>query len=330
MDELTLVRSMRSETRIPEESFERGRASLAGVMAAEAAPEMRRPRHRRRWGFGVAAAATLAIGAVVASGIGWGGHPQAASAAPLLRQAAAAVQHDSDPIVGPGQYLEIIGDWYAAGTVADSGGRVITAMSTYTRTLYVPADRSGVWVYQGSADTPVKYLGDAKANWKPEYNGKAWTETGPGGRFSGGSMLDLELADVPANSTAALAYLRKKFPGEAGGLSTDEMVWQEVTGALVTGLVPAAVRSTLYGALAELPGVTVADKSATIAGRTGTAITLADPNADQDDQLVIDPATGLLIGEQWIQVKAAPTFPAGSVAESVAITTRVTDRAPAQ
>ncbi len=334
MDELTLVRNMRSDAQIPDELLGRGRAALAAQIAAESMPRARRAHVSGRWTFGIAAAAALAVAAVVVSSIGWGGHPEPASAAPVLRQAAAAVQHESDPIVGPGQYLQITGNWYAGSAVGvpgADGGQMINAMGTYTRTLYVPADRSGTWVWQGSAFTPVHYLGDAKEKWKPGYNGTGWTETAPGGRFPDGTMPDFgfDPAALPGDPNAALAYLRKQFPGNPGDSPTDAMVWERVNDALISGLVPAATRATLYAALAQMPGVTIADKDATIHGKTGTAIAYAPPGADHEIQLVIDPTTGLLIGEQWVQIKAAASIPVGTITQSAEITTQVTDHAPA-
>ncbi|HEY0246620.1 MAG TPA: CU044_5270 family protein [Gryllotalpicola sp.] len=328
MDELTLVRGMRSEAQIPDELVGRGRVALAAQIAGELAPKTRRAHTARRWSLGVTAAAALAAAAVVAGSLGWGSHPEQASAAPVLRQAAAAVQNETDPIVGPGQYLKVVGTWFAGETVPQPGGGQIDAMGTYTRTLYVPADRSGVWVRQGSDFTPTRYLeSDAKQKWKPEYNASGFTDSGAGGRFSGGNLEPFDPAELPDTGAEALKYLRQKFPGNEGA-STDRQVWANVTSELETGLVPAKARAVLYDALARIPDVTVASKQTTIHGATGTAITLKGSGSSHEVQLVIDPATGLLVGERWVQVKASGAFPVGSISESVAITSEVVDHVP--
>lgn len=192
MDELTLLRSTRDETREPSrDARERGRAALfARIHSATPVARFARPdddtaftpmkaRRRRRtvaWaGFSAlgAACVTVALVATDVLGIaGWNGGADPAAAS-MLHSAAAATVKVNDPVVGPGHYLFIRTDgvFGIVGTleedaerIRESGGDIqpsddVSALEKVHDELYVPADRSDDWVSIRCTPTPFRTFG---------------------------------------------------------------------------------------------------------------------------------------------------------------------------
>ncbi|WP_160669330.1 hypothetical protein [Pseudarthrobacter sp. ATCC 49987] len=101
-----------------------------------------------------------------------------------------------------------------------------------------------------------------------------------------------------------------------------------ITAALRTGVIPADLRAAFYKAAAFIPGVTVVDKQATIDGRTGIAIGIPSPDGGSRQETIIDPTTGLMIGERNVLLKDYPGFPAGTVMTWTSVRTSVVNTAP--
>lgn len=75
---------------------------------------------------------------------------------------------------------------------------------------------------------------------------------------------------------------------------------------LRTGVVPADLRAALYKAAALIVGVTMADKQATVDGRTGIAVGIPTSDGVARRDIIIDPTSGLVIGEQDVLLKDYP------------------------
>ena len=84
----------------------------------------------------------------------------------------------------------------------------------------------------------------------------------------------------------------------------------------------------MYKAAALIPGVVVADRQATLDGRKGVALGIywADGKFRQD--IIVDPATGQLVGERIIYFVAEGGIPANTTAAWTAIKTSVVNSAP--
>ncbi|WP_282846395.1 CU044_5270 family protein [Microbacterium oxydans] len=191
MDELTLLRSTRDDSRVPSpEALTRGRAALAArvdgevpvALFAQLGEDTRfrptPPRHRRAvvWaGFSALGAASLAVALVATNVLGvadWNGgaDPAAASA---LHTAALATMEVSDPVVGPGQYLFVRTDgaFAAVGTLEKDAAKIeandgnilpedaVSTIDGYHDELYVPADRDGDWVWIQCGRWPSQTFG---------------------------------------------------------------------------------------------------------------------------------------------------------------------------
>jgi len=188
MDELTLLRNTRDDTREPSpEVLARGKSALALRIASEmpAAPFSpsgenrsfgRSPVRRRctiAWaGFSAVGTTCLTIALVATDvlGVGGGTDPAAAS---VLHSAATTTMKTSDPVVGDGQYLFVRtdGTFSAVGTLEEDaekikadGGNIeasgdVSVIDSYHDELYVPADRGDDWVWVQCARAPHQTFG---------------------------------------------------------------------------------------------------------------------------------------------------------------------------
>lgn len=355
MDDLKLLREIRNDVgAAPEDTLASGRQKLMARIGADVAGTANAAKTPRRTvlrrGFAMTAAAALLVGGiVVADVVSFGGEPGAtAEAAEVLNDAAAATIQTSDPVVGPGQYLKIeTTSVYAGGVLLgdDPKGprRDVEWLDQYSDQLYIPADRSQEWIWNREARIPTTFFSEeAKAEAAKYQQSQADNplRTGellraPGGEFyanlSNGPRLlfaGLPLAEgvknLPRDPQALLDEIRQR--GKQGRPEAETM--GDIAAALSTGAIPADLRAALYKAAALIPGVTVVDKQANLNGRVGTAIGIENPIRETRMDIIIDPVTGLLIGEREVRLTAGPTFPAGTATGWTAVQTSVVDSTP--
>lgn len=93
-------------------------------------------------------------------------------------------------------------------------------------------------------------------------------------------------------------------------------------------MVPADLRAALYKAAALIPGVTVTDEQATLDGRKGIAIGRVETASHRRQDIIIDPKTGLLIGEREVLTAPEGSMPAGTATTWTAIETTISGTAP--
>ncbi|MET3919104.1 CU044_5270 family protein [Arthrobacter sp. UYEF20] len=304
----------------------------------------RRPRRfvRRTLLLSAAAAAVLA-GVLVASDVLVPGpHTGAtAQAAEVLSNAAAATIKTSDPVVTPGQYLKIdTKAVYSTGTVTPDG----TQLSWLVRTggqVYVPADRNGEWIWNREDRVPDTFFSEAakvEATTRPKSLTNAnvslaGIQRAPRGAFYGNEQtiinempLDEGVRNLPRDPKALLDVIYERTKGH--GSSPEEEALITIADTLRIGVIPADLRAALYKSAALIPGITVGDRQATLDGKTGVAIGMEDPDGGGRVDIIIDPTTGLLIGERNVSLKATADFPAGTATSWTSVQTSVVDSAP--
>jgi hypothetical protein len=355
MDDLQLLRQMRNHVgTAPAATLARGRnklmARIGSASHSEAptgahAPAKVSPiRFRRRVLIASAAAALLVGGIVAADVVRPSGPGATAEAAEVLNNAAAATIQTSDPVVGPGQYLKIETKTLTGGGVAAADGSEINWQEMTGGQVYVPADREGEWVWNREERVPLESSSEAakaaaaetaerqKAA-PPEARAMlVGIQRAPGGAFNGnepqviiGTPLT-EADSLPRDPQALLDLIYERTEG--AGKTPERAAFVTIADGLRTGVVPADLRAALYKAAALIPGVTVADRQATVDGRTGIAIGLPSPDGVARQDIIIDPASGLVIGERDVLVKDYPGSPAGTVTGWTSVKTSVVDSAP--
>ena len=339
MDELTLLRTTRSDVPAPgADVLNAGERALFEMIAAELEPASRERTLKKRvvrWaGISLAGAGALAI-LLVASNVlglaGWRGSadPAAASA---LNDAALATISTADPAVAPGQYLLV--DTRTVGASSTDG---VSYLASSDDQLYVPADPSGDWIWDRSSSTPFQTFGEESARVAAADLAARLAEWGdirellraPEGRFYGSpsSVSEQALADLPRNPTQLLNYIYRVTLGT--GQSPDGEALVFIADKLRSGVIPADLRAAFYRAAALIPGVEIVEEQATLDGRTGVAIGRVETSSNMRQDIIIDPATGALIGERQFQLDAGNGFPAGTIVGFTAVTTTVVDEAPA-
>lgn len=327
MDELTLLRSTRDDTIAPSErTLDAGRAALMDRIAAPAAlpahkaPRVRRRRPLRRATWVAAGVAAALTGILVAGNINMGA--QSAQASEVLRQAAAAAMQFSDVVPGEGQYLRVTRhEQYPWCEVNAQNEMVCQGTNEETTTVYVPADRDEQWVQ-------VRDWGNFPGKDVPETHRAVDGDFyGPDeGGFSTPSPEE-KFADVPLDGAAAYDWIHAQYIG--GSASPDEDDFQRIVGLLRSGLVPAPQRAALLDALSRIPGVSSRGEVQNLDGISGIAIGRDEPmRLGNRAEIIVDPATGQMIGERSVSGTTFFGWGAGEVVSSSALAIAVVDVAP--
>lgn len=280
---------------------------------------------RRRWAGAMAVAAAAITVALLGANL-FSPNVATATAAEVLRSAAAASIASADPVVSPGQYLVTHRTEGALGVWED-----FAYMDNRRSALYIPADRSETWIEENQWLPAGEIFGDAtKAQaeiddfWSSTGLGDVRLYEGQAGVFAGHDRSHPEFATMPTDPAELLDYVYNNLTGQN---PRDEQAFQDICDHLSTGVVPADLRAAMYGALAQIPGVYLAEGEATLDGRTGVAIGRDLHSDSYSYQLLIDPATGLLIGTRTVQLDEGDFIPAGTVG-TVTLETTVVDSAP--
>ncbi|KTS04600.1 CU044_5270 family protein [Microbacterium testaceum] len=347
MDEISLLNRVRADVpeRTPDDVI-RGRAALLRAIEAPATAPARRPRRPWIW-VGSAVAATCALTGVFVFG-GALGAPGGAdpAAAAVLGAAATAARDVVDPVVGPGQYLEVRTDaiYAASGTTeADTeearerdttteASDVTSFLERDLRALWVPADRSADWIEVRCARVPVQTFGPRSETFAAESGGVEDNarQVFPGGKTEYGApitMLDADsAADLPRDPHQLLERIYQENGNAGPSRDGEALVW--LADRLRSGTVPAELRSVFYDTAALIPGVTITEEQATLNGRTGTAIGRDEGENGFRQDIIIDPATGEFIGERQVLLRPGADMPAGTATGSTSVTTTVVDAVP--
>lgn len=307
------------------------------VRAASHVGDRKRAGRRVGWSLGaVGGALALAlVGGNVALAV------ESARASELLREIAGVTVGFADAEPGPGQYLlsRTRADW--GGTVAADEGDPSSAEYQPNEQwieVYMPADPSDDWVLvrdwgdreavsagKGSgvhvehltAPYGAFYLGTGDPN--PDGPVEASPESG---------WLGVDPADIPTVSgEAAYAWIDAQYEG--GSMSRAEDDYERIAELLRSGLLPAPQRAALLEALALVPGVTSTAGVANLDGVEGVAFGRSEPlRSGERSEIIVDPETGLVIGERSLTGVSVFGFGANEVVSRTSIETRVVDAAP--
>jgi RNA polymerase sigma-70 factor (ECF subfamily) len=292
----------------------------------------RRPRRTRIWLTSAAAAAVVA--ALIAGDViglaGWRGGATA-QAAEVLNNAAETTIKTTDLVVNPGQYLRIKSTNVWGSYTIEQDGSQYRWLDTEKSDMYIPADRSGEWVWQRSGRVPTTFFDAKSKDYALKQNIQPYPEllrAGNGAFYGSSGWWDAtDLSKLPRDPHRLLNSIYKQTLGT--GQSVDGAALGFIADLLRTGVVPADLRAALYKAAAMIPGVSVTEGQANLDGRTGVAIgRLEEGPAKTREELIIDPGTGLLIGERSVLTQAQEGMPAGTATTWTAIETSVSNTAP--
>ncbi|WP_116413089.1 CU044_5270 family protein [Subtercola boreus] len=293
-----------------------------------------KPRRTATWiGFTTLGAGALTV-ALVATNVlglaGWRGGADAAAAS-VLESAATATLNVTDPVLAPGQYLLVKTDAvYSSSTASDSGTET-AFLESYVHELYVPANRDDDWVWMRHAGQIYQTFGPESEAFAAQLQAYESDELlrAPGGTFYGGSPTQIsgDYDTLPRDPHQLLNAIYLQTLGAGPSRDAEALTW--IADTLRTGTVPANLRSALYKAAAAIPGVTITEQQATLDGTTGIAIGRVETTNNTRQDIIIDPNDGQFIGERKVTLTSYAGMPAGTATTSTAVTTTITDTAPA-
>ncbi len=326
MDELTLLRSTRDDSREPTpEALAAGRAALLNHVAQEAGNvATARPAARRRRLLPALSWATAGVAAVLTGALVVGNvtlNATSAYASDVLRTAATQTIQYADLVPGSGEYLRARthARWQACEMVGDGSQQVKCEPNDQILDVYMPADPAAEWVlYRDWGNMQGVLTGESIE-----------TTRAVGGHFYDPvySWVNVDYADIPTDGAAAYEWIDGQYTG--GSASRDEDNFVRIADILRSGLVPAAPRAALLDALSRIPGVTATDDVANLDGVTGVAIGRNEPfRAGERQEIIIDPNTGLVIGERALAGATIFGWTLNQEVSLTAIESTIVDAAP--
>jgi 3D (Asp-Asp-Asp) domain-containing protein len=318
MDELTALRNTRDDSRVPSPTaLAAGRAALLNRIAdGDVTYATVHPRKSRRWmprlSWAAAAVAAAMTGILVAGNVTL--TAQSAYASDVLRTAATQTIQYADLVAGSEQYLR--SRTHARWGICDDTG---CTPNDQILDVYMPANPEAEWtLYRDWGNMPGMSGGKSIE-----------TTRAVDGQFYGpeSSWVIVDYADIPLDGVAAYEWINAQYNG--GSASRDEDNFVRITDILRSGLVPAPQRAALLDALSRISGVTATDDVANLDGVTGIAIGRNEIlRAGQRQEIIIDPDTGLVIGERTMSGATLFGWGLNEEMSLTAIETTIVDTAP--
>lgn len=295
MSELTLLRNVAPVTEAPSAQA-RG---LAASRLADAIASASRAQHRRsrRLASAVALAATVAVAVAALTTLGT--RATDAAAAAVLREAAAAAR--TQLALAPDQYLYVRSENAYLATRADAPS--FSALVPHVRERWLGRDGGRLRETSGK---PIFLSARDRARWV----------TAGRPPIASGDVTDMRLRSrvsaLPENPGAAFAALEReaKTKDSSFAWAMFQLIGAEFREVLTTP----AQRSALLAAAARVPGIELIGDVTDRAGRRGVAVAVYDAARRARLQLIVDPASGQLLGEEEVVLGGNVFgYPAGTV-----------------
>jgi hypothetical protein len=317
--DLELVRELHPRSDGSREARDRARAAL--LAAVSQANDPRPPRRRARprlpllpsIGLLGAVAAVAAV-IVIAVGLNGGaGQPASAAAAMLQRAARAAAAAGGPRQLRPGEYWYVHSRETTNGAIfPDRNGRpghdlvIVDALTTYDRQDWIGVDKRGAYT---TRIIGTKFLSvAARHQW--ERDGRPAPLSGQGRSSIPADGFDRpykQLLALPTNVGALYNVVKGDAPQGSPAWRRHEM-FTTIGDLLRMNPIPARVRSALYRVAARIPGIQTLGLTHDALGRPALTIALNDTLYGERDELLFDPRTASLLGENSVVVNPGPKY----------------------
>ena len=219
----------------------------------------------------------------------------------LDRVAKVAAQQQPSSALPPGDYLYSEAVGYELVSQIGSGGpdETYSVFAPFTREVWTASDGSGRLLQQYTGAT---FLSSSdKAAWQaagsPQSNGLPSILKDVDSN-EGAGQLSPSLGTLPTDPSQLLADIEAGKVDDNGAPPGNAGAFQIVGSLLERTDASPALRAALYQVAAEIPGVTLVGTTRDVTGRTGTAV--AFTSEGQTDELIFDPRTSFLLGEETI------------------------------
>jgi hypothetical protein len=323
-----------------DERIELGLERLLLYVEAHPVKKLKTARQRRvqrtRLGLGAVAIAAATVAIVMVSSIAPPAGGASAQAAEILKAAAQASITASDPVVGVGQFLKV--ETTATYTSSDLTGAAPAHQYQYTTGLYIPANKSDVWVWERDEPRPTAFtnpddLPAALASWEHTSAAeKHMLVRGRSGDANSPFVAPTSYENLSRNPQVLLTQLAGKATKDVQASSSK--AWTAMTDLLQTGQLPADLRAAIYKAAILIRGIASLGTDQAADGTSGDAIGMVNNFTNQvgkkvsaRQDIIIDPTTGQMIGRRTVLL--SPTGqPVGPSSEWTAVKTTVVDTAP--
>jgi hypothetical protein len=322
----TALAALRPDVDADGPALARARAELvraAGGAGPAVAASPAPARRRRHWSVAVAVAAAVAVLVAGAVALRPGrGHDGPARPATTHEQHVVNRIGAVDEPLAPGRF-RYVGTRAWALAQADK----YAYLAEIVTQTWVPERERDKWLQRRTVTGNRKWIFGSEADAKKDGGLHMWTSgtwRAPCGAF--GQETSFVACDAKGSWQEPSARFLASLPRDPGELydllraDTDEDYWilDHVTTVLRGGTVPADLRRALYRALAMSPHVRVTERVANASGRKGTAFSVVGDATR--DELIVDPVTGLFIGERRTTTTAEMGIPKDTVIVDSAVT----------
>jgi hypothetical protein len=323
MNEMKLLEDFRAAVAPPdEELLVRPRArGLGGDQGGRRARGRRLPGSRPRLALTGLAAAATAAAVTVALATQGGGPERSATANPAVKELAyrVATVAATRPNVRPGQWVY----WqetlvYAPSTAAGPAGHETFQVWTTAdsgKAAYLQKGKVVLMPFQSCAHSAgCQYIGQPVPTTLPDGQGE--TITGLAGKIP---VSYAGLSSLPRSPVALDRYLASLPLRGWGPAPVRE--FEVIKELLTTYVMPPGLTAELYRALGNIPGVTVDHDAVDAAGRRGLGFQVTLPRAagGEIDQLVLDPKTYSLMGQQLILARSGRVLSGTAILSSALV-----------
>ncbi|HET8751974.1 MAG TPA: CU044_5270 family protein [Gaiellaceae bacterium] len=327
------------EREFPAARLEQRKQLLLSRIEADQRRPPQQPLYRRRWPLAAMAATAAAAVAIAATALLTGnrGGPSSAAIVSILRyiqppprepksepkgrnltsavllRAAHTAAHHPATTPGPGQYVYTKSEAVWEVVQAAPDGPAAIAFQPTTRQIWIGPDGSGRihedeghMLFPTAAD--AAYFYHAYRNQLNLLN----AHTAEDHEASGG-LGYIDLSKVPTDPAKLKQRIENRTIPGTGGPPGDAETFQIIGDLLRETSAPPAVRSALYTIVSQLPGVQLIGPTHDQIGRPGIGV--AYVSRGLRDELIFDPQTSALLGEQQSVVERSKwnPFPPGSV-----------------
>ena len=287
----------------------------------------------------LAAAAALGAGVVLLTQLGGGG-PSAASAAQVLQTAARAAAAWPAHLAKPRQFFFVRWRTSVLLPIRRGATGLVPLKAFYGPHALVTIEEWNSWSFTRKGRTQTRVLG---VSFPTAASRARWVAIGRPALYRGLVVVTRPQVIAPLGANAEIIAIgaRGFTARQLLALPTKpkrlyRRVFESASAAQALDAVRTldlypigpSLRAASFRALAMVRGIVVAGPARSLTGRSGVALGARDPSGTVEDELIIDPRSGAVLGERSITIDSrSDGLPLGTVRFQTAVITRTVTNA---